>query len=75
MRSDWHTYYIAIQIPHPSIHPLTVVGAHLLGCFFYSVQPELLVHQSGQVGRQGLPKVDGERGRRPRRSRRGRRPR
>ena len=53
---------VKIQIPHP----LTIVATHLLRRLLYSVQPELLVHQSGQVGGQGLPKVDGQRGSRPR---------
>ena len=51
---------------------LTIAGAHLLRRLLDPVQPELLVHQRRQVGRQRLPEVDGQRGR-GRRSGRGRR--
>ena len=51
---------------------LTVVGAHLLGRLLYPVEPELLVDERGEVGRQRLPEVEGQRRRRARRRRRGR---
>ena len=49
-----------------------MVGAHLLGRLLYPVEPELLVDERGEVGRQRLPEVEGQRRRRARRRRCGR---
>ena len=49
-----------------------MVGAHLLRRLLYPVEPELLVDERGEVGRQRLPEVEGQRRRRARRRRRGR---
>ena len=59
-------------IPFGLLRSLTLVGAHLLGRLLYPVEPELLVDQRGEVGRQRLTEVDGQRGRRARRRCRGR---
>ena len=47
-----------------------MVGAHLLGRLLYPVEPELLVDERGEVGRQRLPEVEGQRRRRRARRRR-----
>ena len=47
-----------------------MVGAHLFRRLLYPVEPELLVDERGEVGRQRLPEVEGQRRRRARRRRR-----
>ena len=63
---------IAVAFHFAPFGLLTVVGAHLLGRLLYPVEPELLVDERGEVGRQRLPEVEGQRRRRARRRRRGR---